>query len=191
MDAWPASRSYPMQAHMIRLLLIAAISVVSIFVWLIVIGAVVKNNDWAAGAALVFGFLVTPLVLLRVWKGRDPGAKCPEGKGLYPECLFTVSVDDRTVSVKRPDGQLESLAVSELREVAIVTNDSGPWGADVWWHLAGAAAGTRCAFPGGATGEPKTIEFAHALPGFDAKAFIRAMGSTSNARFVCWTAPAP
>lgn len=109
-----------------------------------------------------------------------------DGKELYPESLHVVAVENGEFVVRRPTGETTRLPVSELRGISILTNDSGPWGADVWWCLLGADEGTMCAFPGGATGESAILAFVQDLPGFDNAQFIQAMGSTSNARFVCW-----
>jgi hypothetical protein len=68
------------------------------------------------------------------------------------------------------------------------TNDSGPWGADVWWILVGNAPESGCVYPNGATGEQEALEALQRLPGFDNGQFIEAMTSTENARFVCWQA---
>jgi hypothetical protein len=114
----------------------------------------------------------------------------PGGKGLYPECLFVVTVSDSEIINQHPDGVIERVALKDLKEVAIETNASGPWGADVWWLLTGASPAARCAYPGGATGEQGMLQWLQRLPGFDDKAVITAMGSTSNARFVCWRAAA-
>ena len=109
---------------------------------------------------------------------------------LNPERLFVVSVGEREISVQKPDGRIEAMPIADLREVAIVTNDSGPVGADVWWLLAGKEARSDCAFPGGSAGERDVLQFVQQLPGFDNIRFIEAMGSTSNAKFVCWSAEA-
>lgn len=169
---------------MIRLFLIALAGLGSFFLFLILFGQVIDNNSVAAVIALVLGFVGVPVLLLRYWQPRS--SKCPGGKGLYPECLFTVTVSETDIVIRRPDGQSESLPLVELSKVTIVTNDSGPWGADVWWVMEGATGKSSCAFPQGATGESKALEYVQGLPAFNNEAFIQAMGSTSNSRFVCW-----
>jgi hypothetical protein len=78
-----------------------------------------------------------------------------------------------------------SIAWSAVERVVIETNDSGPWGADVWWLLEG--EGTRCVYPHGATGDPEVLEeYMARFAGFSDAKVIEAMGSTANARFVCW-----
>jgi hypothetical protein len=168
----------------IRLLLIAAAGLGSFFLFMVVVGQFTENNDVAAGVAVGLGFFGVPVLLLRYW--RSPNSKCPGGKGLYPECLFTVTVGESEFVVLRPDGQRESLPLFELSKVTIVTNDSGPWGADVWWVMEGATEKSGCSFPQGATGESKVLEYVQGLPAFNNEAFIQAMGCTSNARFICW-----
>lgn len=96
-----------------------------------------------------------------------------------------VRVDDNGISATFPTGKSEQIAWSEVKRVAIETNDSGPWGADFWWLLEGEAR--RCAYPQGATGEIEAMDaFTTRFPGFSHEAVIKANGSTSNARFVCW-----
>ena len=96
-----------------------------------------------------------------------------------------ISTDDSRISVVYPDGRIESIAWAEVNCVAIETNDSGPWGTDVWWLFEGPSG--RCAYPQGATGDPETLQLLPTkFPGFKDEVVIEAMGSTSNHRFICW-----
>lgn len=96
-----------------------------------------------------------------------------------------VRFDDERICSTFPDGTVQSIAWHEINCVAIETNDSGPWGADVWWLLEG--TDKRCVYPQGATGDPEALdEYPRRLPGFRDRAVIEAMGCTSNARFICW-----
>ena len=101
------------------------------------------------------------------------------------ESAIVVSTDDAGLGVAVADGKQERVLWNEVDRVAIETNDSGPWGADVWWLFEGKNG--RCAFPQGATGEDEALKV---LPkhfhGFSHEQVIRAMRCTSNARFVCW-----
>jgi len=103
--------------------------------------------------------------------------------------MFNVRLTDSQICVTRPDSGSQALLLSDLQEVAIVTNDSGPAGADVGWVFSARATEQGCTFPGGATGEQDVLRFVQGLPGFSNERFIQAMGSTSNAKFVCWSAP--
>lgn len=127
-------------------------------------------------------------LVFMIWPQASPGRNCPEGQGLYPECLFVVTVSESDIVNRRPDGTIERVTLSDLEEVTIVTNDSGPRGSDVWWLLVGSTPHAGCAFPGGATGESQVLACVQRLPGFDNGTFIEAMTCTSNARFVCWRA---
>jgi hypothetical protein len=76
-----------------------------------------------------------------------------------------------------------------VQRVAIETNDSGPWGADVWWLIEGSQA--RCTYPGGATGDIEALKvLEHRLTGFSDERVVQVMGCTSNKRFVCCAAVA-
>jgi len=101
------------------------------------------------------------------------------------ERKIVVSFDDVGISAVYPDGTTEAIAWSEVQRITIETNESGPAGADFWWIFESDAK--RCAFPKGATGESEAIDAAPSrFPGFNDIAVIQAIGSTSDARFVCW-----
>jgi hypothetical protein len=105
---------------------------------------------------------------------------------LLPESRFTVTVDDRGVVCRRPSGQEETVAWDDLDAVIIETNDTGPWGIDVWWLLFGRDGSSGCAIPQGATGEKQLLEAVQRLPGFDNAQLIAAMSCTDNRKFLCW-----
>ena len=109
-------------------------------------------------------------------------------EALMFERQIHVTWDDASVSVKFPSGEIQTIAWGAVSRVAIETNDSGPWGADVWWLLEGCKS--RVAYPQAATGDEEMLEeLPRRFPGFSQEAVIRAMGCTDNARFVCWERP--
>lgn len=79
-----------------------------------------------------------------------------------------------------------SMAIGNLAAVVIETNDSGPWGDDVVWHLLGRAEGTALSIPQSAENFSMLLERLQSLPGFDNEAVIEAMGSTALNAFLCW-----
>jgi hypothetical protein len=92
-----------------------------------------------------------------------------------------VSTSDFGITAEYPTGTVQTIGWTSISRIAVETNDSGPWGADVWWCLEGLSS--SCTFPQGATGEASAIDEIHRrFPGFE----IRGMNSTSNNRFVCW-----
>ncbi len=92
-----------------------------------------------------------------------------------------VSVSDTGVTAEYPTGTVLTIQWSSIERISVETNDSGPWGVDVWWILE-CPTGT-CYFPLGATGEEAAlVEFKHRFAGFE----VKGMNSTSNAKFVCW-----
>ena len=113
-------------------------------------------------------------------------ARFKRPKGLYPECLWTVSYDGSAVYATDQTGKTMSVIMEDLKTVAIATNDSGPWGADVWWLLYGLDGSLACGFPQGATGEKEVLDALMAMSGFDQSETIQAMGCTSNATFIVW-----
>lgn len=96
----------------------------------------------------------------------------------------TVVFDDEQVIRTMANGKTESVRWDELQSVAIVTTGDGPWAEDVFWVLKGKTGG--CAVPQGVQGSTELLKRLQELPGFRNEALIEAMGSTSNARFICW-----
>ena len=104
------------------------------------------------------------------------------------ERAVIVRMDDQGISSTYPDGTVQAISWQDVQCVAIETNDSGPWGADVWWLLEG--QDNHCTYPQGATGDPEALEeYPKRFADFSHEAVIKAMGCTSNARFVCWERP--
>lgn len=108
---------------------------------------------------------------------------------LYPEKLWTLGIDGTGITGTDNTGTAMFVAVDGLRTVAIETNDSGPWGTDLYWMLFGADGKLGLAFPQGATGEEQVLDYLMKLPGFDHGKMIEAMGCTTNAVFVVWEKP--
>ena len=103
------------------------------------------------------------------------------------EAQFVVEVTAADEIICRAPKRAEQrIRVVDLGAVYVEINDSGPWGADVWWLLDDKSGQTRVAFPQMATGEDLVLERLRLLPGFA----IRGMNSTQNARFMCWPTPA-
>jgi hypothetical protein len=110
---------------------------------------------------------------------------------LSPESRWTIAATEGLITGTDEVGGIQSIALDELCGVAIATNDTGPWGADVWWLLYNREDQLACGFPQGATGEKAVIDMLMALPGFDHAEMIKAMGSTANAVFPVWHRTAP
>jgi len=104
---------------------------------------------------------------------------------LYPESTYIVTVTHEGIRVGLPGGAIQQMPLETLRRILVETNDTGPWGIDVWWVLEGESPEDCVRFPQGATGEDGFIEYAGKLPGFA----IRGMNSSSNAIFECWPNP--
>jgi hypothetical protein len=105
---------------------------------------------------------------------------------LEPESKWVVAIDGDLISIRDEGGLIKSVAKSDLSGVAIETNNSGPWGADVWWLLFDNGDKLAGAFPQGATGEEAVIHYVSSLPSFDHGEMIKAMTSTDNAVFAVW-----
>ena len=105
--------------------------------------------------------------------------------GLWPENTVVVTLENNTISVKYPKEDISSIKLNQIRKIIIETNDSGPWGADFWYFLEGEEK--TISFPQGATGEPELANSLMKLPRFNFEEFEKAMRSTENAIFLCWT----
>jgi hypothetical protein len=104
-----------------------------------------------------------------------------------PEAEFIVEVTaDDEIVCRAPQQADQIIKVADVGAVYVETNDTGPWGADVWWLLNDKCGQTKVAFPQGATGEETALGRLRLLPGFE----VRGMNSTGNARFMCWPTPA-
>ncbi len=102
-----------------------------------------------------------------------------------PKAKPHVTFDAERVTRFAPDGKTETVRWSDLQEVGILTTGDGPMGDDVFWMLLG-TEGAGCAIPSETEGMQELLPRLQQLEGFDNEAVIEAMGSTSNARFVCW-----
>jgi hypothetical protein len=105
---------------------------------------------------------------------------------LQPESKWVVAIEGDRIKICDGAEQVKSIAKSDLSGVAVETNDSGPWGADLWWLLFDGAGALACAVPQGATGEQTVIDYFSALPSFDHGEMGKAMASTGNAVFAVW-----
>lgn len=106
----------------------------------------------------------------------------------HPEAQFFVQVTaDDDITCRATNQAEQCIRMADLAAVYVETNDSGPWGADVWWLLSDDTGQKRVAFPQLATGEDAALERLRRLPGFE----TRGMNSGENGRFMCWPTPAP
>jgi hypothetical protein len=104
-------------------------------------------------------------------------------KPLPPQVMFS----DDLIQFEN-GGVPASLAFGDLAAIVIETNDTGPWGDDVIWHLLGRAEGSCLSIPQIAEGFAPLLERLQRLPGFDNEQVIAAMGSAALNAFLCWEA---
>src|SRR4051794_5506732 len=96
-----------------------------------------------------------------------------------------VVIDDNGVTRKLSSHRVERVRWDELIEVAVMTTADGPWADDVFYVLG--AEGHGCVVPESFADEA-FVDRLLSLPGFDHDTFVEAMGSTSEATYVCWRA---
>jgi hypothetical protein len=103
-----------------------------------------------------------------------------------PKAQERVTFTSEEVVRVRPGGIEERIRWDDLHEVVILTTDEGPWLEDVFFLLIASDGKSGCAVPQSSDGCKELLERLQQLPGFDNKAVINAMGSASNAKFLCW-----
>ena len=103
-----------------------------------------------------------------------------------PRTRESVTFTDDTVRRVRADGVEEIIRWADLYEVGMLTTDEGPFQEDVFFLLVASDGKSGCAVPQSSDGCDRLLERLQQLPGFDNEALIKAMGSSSNAKFVCW-----
>ena len=102
--------------------------------------------------------------------------------GLTPEDIRSVVVTPQGVTMSRSGASPACVGSEQLVEVAVVTTGEGPREDDVYLVLLGADGGS-CLVRNPVA--KKLVPWMLRLPGLDHEKFIAAMGSTSEAAFVC------
>jgi hypothetical protein len=103
-----------------------------------------------------------------------------------PKAKDCVTFTDDAVRRVRADGVVETIRWDEVHEVGILTTDEGPWQEDVFFLLIAADGMSGCCVPQSSDGCDQLLRRLQQLPNFDNEAVIKAMGSSCNAKFVCW-----
>ena len=108
----------------------------------------------------------------------------PPKNKLIPESYWIVSINDETISTVDFEKRENSILISEIEVITILTNDTGPVGIDLWWNLSG--NGKNVYIPNGATGEVEMTERLQKLANFDNEELKQAMRCTNNMEFIVW-----
>ena len=103
---------------------------------------------------------------------------------LSPESKWIVELTGSVLKTVDYEGLEKSIEVTKIEQIIVETNDSGPWGTDVWWRILTKEG--LLSVPGGATGESEMLKNFQAFQEFDNEELINAMSSTDNAEFVVW-----
>lgn len=110
--------------------------------------------------------------------------KQPDTGKLNPESKWIVEFTDSGLRTIDYEGIEKSIEKTKIEKIIVETNDSGPWGTDVWWRILTKEG--LLSVPGGATGESEMLKKFQAFQEFDNEQLINAMSSTDNAEFVVW-----
>ena len=97
-------------------------------------------------------------------------------------------VDDFSIIRMKDEKILEQVRWDELNKVEILTTDDGPFVEDVFFLLHGEGE-NGCAVGQCEANGTELLSRLQELSGFDNEQLIAAMGSTQNARFLCWERP--
>ncbi len=97
-----------------------------------------------------------------------------------------MAIDDDVLTMTDGQGERSACPLFDVTGIAVETNDSEPWGSDVWWMFFGPDGRLNLTFPQGATGEDAVLDRIMKLPGFDHTEMIAAMASTDNSTFIVW-----
>jgi len=110
--------------------------------------------------------------------------KKKEIENLSLESKWLVEINGTEIRTVDYEGIETKLKINDISQIIIETNDTGPWGTDIWWRILGQQG--LLSIPGGATGESEMLENFQKLPEFNNEELIKAMSSTNNAEFICW-----
>lgn len=138
------------------------------------------------GTALQAGVMFAVTTLLYLWQGGVFSRLL----GQAPASVSSVvglTLHPDTLSLNYSTGQSETLPLEQLRAVRILTNDSGPFGNDLYFVLEG-EWGTR-RIPGDLDDCQQLFGLFDRLSNFDHEKSVQAMCSTANAVFDVWHAP--
>lgn len=125
---------------------------------------------------VVFG-IPAAIYLIRGGWNLDPGPG---------ESSAVVEIDDQRIRCVWPE-QTQTIQWDDIRSVILVTTDEGPFVEDIYWHIESGDQ-NPVVIPNDALGADQLLDrMQQKLNGFDDKAFIQAMGSTSNASFLVWS----
>ncbi len=97
--------------------------------------------------------------------------------------------DGESGSIEYPGEEKREIPWNAVRRIQLLTTDEGPWSEDVWWLFYLAGADEPVVVPHGAQGNEKVFDVLEKhFSGANMEAVIKAMGSTSNAKFDVWAA---
>ena len=103
------------------------------------------------------------------------------------ESLYCIALDKQDIKLSYRGKEKQAMNWADLKEVAIVTTDEGPFRCDFYWILCGTSS--KMVIPKGAIGESQLLQELQQLPNFDNEAVILACTSADNNSFTCWHKP--
>jgi len=107
-----------------------------------------------------------------------------KNNGLYPESKWVVDIKNEELISINYQKEVMKFPINSIKKIVIETNDSGPWGTDLWWKVFSIQEEPMI-IPNGATGESEMIEKFEKIEGFSNDALAKAMSCVLNAEFIC------
>ena len=102
-------------------------------------------------------------------------------------CPWSVEVTQTDLVVSDGEGSGGSIPLAEIEKVEIATDSSGPWGYDVVYLIFGDDHDQpRVVYVMEAQGADAMLEWLEGQKGYRDEEVIRAMGSTTEARFIVY-----
>ena len=95
-----------------------------------------------------------------------------------------LNIDSSELEISYPDGESDKVGISDVNKIEILTTNKGPWSEDLWWLFYAETREEPFCVPQMALGNEKIFDLLKSS--FDQAnmyAVIKAMGSTSNAKF--------
>jgi len=104
--------------------------------------------------------------------------------GYGPKSKWKVEINGIAIHITDYDGMKNAIELNRIQQISLETNDSSPWGTDLWWRITSDKA--THSFPGGSKGENELLEHFKTSPNFDKDQYHNALKTITTAEFIVW-----
>jgi hypothetical protein len=105
---------------------------------------------------------------------------------VYPNTQFAVGISDGRLLVKPPGHDVTGMALTRIRQIAVLSKNFTAAGPDIWWRAECDDPEDGLEFPSLSSGADKVIAFFGTLPKFDKLAISSAEQSKVESSFSAW-----